>query len=146
PAFGPPSPDWLKGLAQAGHPIGNHTYDHVNVTAKRPEEIQFRFNRAPCLIDGTQPVEGPREDVRLTTAALKARVGVAPAGFRTPGGFPDGLAERPEVQALCREQGFWWVSSKSPRPPLPEAGKRPTRAVLDGIVAAQAAAQPFVYP
>src|SRR5438270_8260303 len=24
---------WLKDLAQAGHPIGNHTYDHVNVKA-----------------------------------------------------------------------------------------------------------------
>src|SRR5438093_7678237 len=22
--------DWLKQLAAAGHPIGNHTYDHVN--------------------------------------------------------------------------------------------------------------------
>src|SRR5438034_6880517 len=27
---------WLKELAQAGHPIGNHTYDHVNVKATRP--------------------------------------------------------------------------------------------------------------
>src|SRR5437588_8832702 len=24
---------WLKDIAQAGHPIGNHTYDHVNVKA-----------------------------------------------------------------------------------------------------------------
>src|SRR4051794_18706883 len=125
--FEQPSADWLKGLAQAGHPIGNHTYDHVNVKAKRPEEVQFRFNRAPWLIDGKKPLEVIRENVRLTTAALKSRVGVAPAGFRTPGGFPDGLADHPEVRALLREQGFWWVSSKYPRHALPEAGKKPTR-------------------
>src|SRR5437773_5241655 len=32
------SVDWLKGLARAGHPVGNHTYDHVNVKATRPED------------------------------------------------------------------------------------------------------------
>src|SRR5262249_39444830 len=37
-----PDVDWLKEIAAAGHPIGNHTYDHVNVTAKRVEDVQFR--------------------------------------------------------------------------------------------------------
>src|SRR3979409_2068358 len=32
------SADWLKDLVLAGHPVGNHTYDHVNVRAKRPED------------------------------------------------------------------------------------------------------------
>src|SRR5439155_12269548 len=36
---------WLKEIAQAGHPVGNHTYDHVNVLATKPEDIQFRFKR-----------------------------------------------------------------------------------------------------
>src|SRR3954453_21133741 len=34
---------WLREIARAGHPVGNHTYDHVNVKATRPDEIQFRF-------------------------------------------------------------------------------------------------------
>src|SRR5215471_17111798 len=85
---------WLKEIAQAGHPIGNHTYDHVNVLATKPEDIQFRFKRSPWLIDGRMPSEVIRENVRLTTAALKTRVGVDAAGFRTPGGFADGLAGR----------------------------------------------------
>src|SRR5436189_6332173 len=25
--------DWLKDIARAGHPVGNHTYDHVNIKA-----------------------------------------------------------------------------------------------------------------
>src|SRR6266850_2099195 len=33
--------EWLKQLAADGHPLGNHTYDHVNLRAMRPEEIQF---------------------------------------------------------------------------------------------------------
>src|SRR5438094_7229583 len=39
--------DWLKQLAADGHPIGNHTYDHVNIRATRAEDIQFRFQRSP---------------------------------------------------------------------------------------------------
>jgi peptidoglycan/xylan/chitin deacetylase (PgdA/CDA1 family) len=137
---------WLKDIARAGHPIGNHTYDHVNVKATRPEDVQFRFRRAPWLIDGREPREVIRENIRLTTAALKTRVGVDPAGFRTPGGFADGLADRPDVRRMLADLGFRWVSSKYPAHPLGEAGREPTRAVLDGIVKAQAEAQPFVYP
>jgi peptidoglycan/xylan/chitin deacetylase (PgdA/CDA1 family) len=137
---------WLKDLVLAGHPVGNHTYDHVNVKARRPQDIQFRFNRAPWLIDGRKPHEVVRENVRLTGAAMKARLGVEAAGFRTPGGFHDGLADRPDVQGMLRELGFRWVSSKYPAHPLGKPGAEPTEAVLEGIVKAQAQAQPFVYP
>jgi hypothetical protein len=64
---------WLKEIAQAGHPIGNHTYDHVNVKATQAEEIQFRFRRAPWLIDGKSSREVIHENIRLTNAALKTR-------------------------------------------------------------------------
>src|SRR5437870_301330 len=33
---------WLRGIVQAGHAVGNHTYDHVNLLAQWPEAIQFR--------------------------------------------------------------------------------------------------------
>src|SRR5262249_25193973 len=137
---------WLKQLAQAGHPVGNHTYDHVNVKATNREDIQFRFRRAPWLIDGKEPKDVLRGNIRLTSAALKARIGVEPAGFRTPGGFPNGLADRPDIQQMLTDHGFTWVSSKYPTHPLNEAGKQPAQAVFDGIVTAQSEAQPFVYP
>jgi Polysaccharide deacetylase len=137
---------WLKDLARDGHPIGNHTYDHVNVLATRPEDIQFRFKRAPWLIEGRSPEQVIVENIKVTTAALKARVGVDPAGFRTPGGFADGLAGRPDVRKWLRDLGFSWVSSKYPAHPMTEPFKEPTEAVLKGIVAAQEQAQPFRYP
>lgn len=137
---------WLKEIAQAGHPIGNHTYDHVNVVAARPEDIQFRFKRSPWLIDGQAPAAVIRENIRLTTAALKMRVGVDPAGFRTPGGFANGLADRPDVQLMLAELGFSWVSSRYPAHPLGEPGSEPTAKIYDGIVGAQSQAQPFAYP
>jgi hypothetical protein len=137
---------WLKEIAQAGHPVGNHTYDHVNVKATKPEDIQFRYRRAPWLIEGKEPKDVISENIRLTTAALKARVGVDPAGFRTPGGFPNGLADRPDVQQMLADLGFTWVSSKYPTHPLNDAGKEPAQAVFEGIVKAQLEAQPFVYP
>lgn len=136
--------DWLKDLAKAGHPIGNHTYDHVNILATKPAELQFRFKRAPWLIEGKEPVEVIRENIRMTTAALKARLGIAPAGFRTPGGFANGLADRPDLQKMLKELGFSWVSSKYSAHPMTAAGKEPTKEVLDAIVKAQA--QPFAYP
>ena len=137
---------WLKDIAQAGHPIGNHTYDHVNVKAVKPQDIQFRFRRAPWLIDGKEPKDVIRENIRLCSAALKARVGVEAAGFRTPGGFANGLADRPDLQQLLADLGFTWVSSKYPAHPMSAAGTEPAPTVFDALVKAQAAAQPFVYP
>src|SRR6516225_1815501 len=34
--------DWLREIVKAGHPMGNHTYDHVNVRATRSQDVQFR--------------------------------------------------------------------------------------------------------
>jgi peptidoglycan/xylan/chitin deacetylase (PgdA/CDA1 family) len=138
--------DWLKEIVQAGHPVGNHTYDHVNVKATRPEDIQYRFTRAPWLIEGKKPAEVIRENIRLTNAALKARIGIEPAGFRTPGGFANGLTDRPDVQQMLRELGFTWVSSQYPAHAGGSLGQEPDAGVLDSIVRAQRQAQPFVYP
>src|SRR5438477_9262203 len=44
--------DWLKEIIREGHSIGSHTYDHVYLLATKPEEIQYRFQRAPWLIAG----------------------------------------------------------------------------------------------
>jgi polysaccharide deacetylase len=142
--------EWLKQLAADGHPIGNHTYDHVNVRATRPEDIQFRFQRSPWLIAGRQPEEVIRENIRLTTAAMDQRLGIAPSGFRTPGGFPSGLAEREDLQKMLLDLGFTWVSSKYPGHKINAAGEgeapaAPSEEVIRSIVDAQAAAQPFQY-
>lgn len=120
---------WLERLAKAGHPLGNHTYDHVNVLAKKPEEIQFRFRRAPWLIEGKTVEQVLEENVRLTSAAIRNRIGIEPSGFRTPGGFASGLSGRPDVQRMLMRQGFRWISSQY-------AGHAPS---LDR-------SQPFIYP
>jgi peptidoglycan/xylan/chitin deacetylase (PgdA/CDA1 family) len=137
---------WLKDLARAGHPVGNHTYDHVNVLATRPQDIQFRFQRCPWLIEGKQPAEVIRENIRLATAALKTRAEITPAGFRTPGGFRNGLADRPDLQQMLLDLGFRWASCKYPSHQMTPAGKEPTEEVYASIVKAQAEAQPFTYP
>jgi hypothetical protein len=138
--------DWLRAIHDDGHPVGNHTYDHVNVKATRPDQIQFRFQRAPWLIEGKTPAQVIADNIGMTSRALKQRLGFAPNGFRTPGGFHNGLHDRPDVQAMLLAQGFTWVSSLYPPHPAGKTGEPPTREVLDGIVEAQAAARPFVYP
>lgn len=141
-----PSVEWLKQIAADGHAIGNHTYDHVNVKATKPEETQFRFQRAPWLIEGLTAREIIDRNIRITTKALKARAGIEVNGFRTPGGFNNGLADKPDVQQMLLDQGFTWVSSKYPAHLYGKAGETPTADVFESIVKAQADAQPFVYP
>ena len=138
--------DWIKGIAAAGHKVGNHTYDHVYVLAKKSEEIQFRFARSPWLMRGKPPAEVIADNIRMTNAALKTRVGIDAAGFRTPGGFTTGLAGREDIQKMLLDLGFKWVSSKYPPHANTKPGERPTASVFDDIVRSQSEAQPFVYP
>lgn len=138
--------DWLKEIVAMGHPVGNHTYDHVNVLATKPEDIQFRFKRAPWLIAGKTPAEVIRQNIADANAALKNRIGIEPAGFRTPGGFADGLNDRPDLQRMLLDLGFKWISSKSPGGVPIEPGKEPTKAVLDAIVKTHPETQPYIYP
>jgi peptidoglycan/xylan/chitin deacetylase (PgdA/CDA1 family) len=137
---------WLRTIVEQGHPIGNHTYDHVNVLAARTEDLQFRFRRAPWLIEGKTPSEVIASNVRLAESALKHRVGIAPVGFRTPGGFASGLAGRADLQTMLRNLGYSWVSSKYPAHPVSNSGgQRPDAWFMAGIIEAQQHAQPFVY-
>jgi peptidoglycan/xylan/chitin deacetylase (PgdA/CDA1 family) len=138
--------DWLKEIIADGHSVGNHTYDHVNVKAATAQEAQFRFRRSPWLVEGQSAADVVRENIRLASAAMQSRLGVAPAGFRTPGGFANGLADRPDLQKMLLELGFKWISAKYPAHPNSKPGEEPTAEVFKGIVKAQDAAQPFVYP
>jgi len=141
-----PNIDWLLEIAELGHPIGNHTYDHINVTAKTANDLQFRFQRAPWLL-GSRPIpEAIRENIRLASSALQSRAKIDVNGFRTPGGFANGLADRPDVQEMLLELGFRWISSKYPAHPSGTPRQTPGDDVYRAIVAAQQAAQPFVYP
>lgn len=137
---------WLKEIAAAGHPVGNHTYDHVNVKAAKPGDVQFRFQRAPWLIRDKPVAEVIADNIATTTLALKERCGIAPAGFRTPGGFNNGLKDRPDLQAMLLKQGFTWCSSLYPAHKSGAPKQQPGDDVYADIVRAQAAAQPFAYP
>lgn len=137
---------WLKQLAADGHPIGNHTYDHINLLAQKLEDLQFRYQRSPWLVKGKTVPEVIEDNIATTTLALKERCGITPNGFRTPGGFNPGLMQRPDLQKLLVKQGFSWVSSLYPAHTCGKPKEEPTEAVYADIVKAQAAAQPFEYP
>ena len=140
-----PDVSWLAELAANGHPIGNHTYDHINVLATRPEDLQFRFQRAPWLLRGMPVADAIRENIRIATEALQSRIKIQPAGFRTPGGFSDGLRQHPAIRNMLRELGYSWVSSLYPPHPTTQPMQEPDDKVLQGILEAQKLAQPFAY-
>jgi hypothetical protein len=130
---------WLQEVVKAGHAVGNHTYDHVYVLAEKPEDVQFRFRRAPWLMMGRTPAQVIVDNVRLCTQAMKERLGIEPNGFRTPGGFAQGLTGRRDVQEMLQAQGFRWVSGKYPRHPID------VRDPAQYLPAALQQGQPFVY-
>lgn len=141
-----PDVDWLQQIIELGHPVGNHTYDHVNVWAKTPQQTQFRFQRSPWLIEGRKVNQILQENIRLTTVAMKERLDITPAGFRTPGGSSRALDGREDLQQLLIDEGFKWVSSKYPPHANTTEGQRPDAKTFQSIVDAQANAQPYVYP
>jgi peptidoglycan/xylan/chitin deacetylase (PgdA/CDA1 family) len=142
--------NWLKEIAAEGHPIGNHTYDHVYLLAQHTSELQFRFQRAPWLIRGREVPDIIRDNILLTNIALKERIGVEANGFRTPGGFATGLHGREDLQQLLLGLGFNWISCIYPAHAgivdLHGTNDPPSQAAFDNILAAQPAAQPFKYP
>lgn len=137
---------WLKDLAAAGHPVGNHTYDHINLMAQKPEELQYRFKRAPWLIRDKTVAQVIEDNIASTTLALKERCGITANGFRTPGGFRDGLKGREDLQKMLVKQGFSWCSALYPAHTCGKPKEEPADAVFEDIVKASAAAQPFAYP
>ena len=137
---------WLKSLAGTGHPVGNHTYDHVNVTATKVEELQYRFQRAPWLLRGKSVPDAIRDNIAMATEAMKTRAGITVDGFRTPGGFADGLRAYPKIRAMLKDLGFSWVSSLYPPHTPATANQEPTEELLANIVAAMPRSQPFTYP
>ncbi len=137
---------WLKEIHELGHPIGNHTYDHVNVWTKNPEEVQFRFKRSPWLIEGRSVPDILQSNIRLTSLAMKERLGFGPDGFRTPGGSYLALDGREDLQQLMLDEGFTWVSSKYPQHAYSKAGEPPTDETFSSIVSAMQQAQPYRYP
>jgi hypothetical protein len=99
------------------------------------------------LIDGKSPADVISGNIRLAETALKRRLGIVPNGFRTPGGFANGLADRPDLQSLLLKMGYTWVSSQYPSHAIADtSGARPDEKVMSGIISAQREAQPFVYP
>jgi hypothetical protein len=138
--------DWIKHLHGDGHPIGNHTYDHINVLANRQHDLQFRFQRAPWLLEGRTVREAIEWNIKLCAEAMRQRLGFESNGFRTPGGFHSGLHGRHDIQKILLDQGYRWISSLYPQHPTTKPGIAPDDGVFKGIVASHALAQPFHYP
>lgn len=109
--FEDPNVDYLKRTVDEGHAVGNHTYTHVSIKARDPAHLAGVYTSCPWRAAGRSAQQIVREEVQMTTAAMEARLGVKPKGFRSPGGFANGLQDAADVREMLREEGFWWVST-----------------------------------
>ena len=121
--------DWLKEIAAAGHPIGNHTYDHVNVLATRAEDIQFRFKRRPVAdrradaAGGDSPRTSGCARWRSKSESVSTRSAFARRAVSPPVSPND-----PTFRRSFLDQGFSWVSCLYPPHPVGEPRQAPTDA------------------
>ena len=135
---------WLEEIIAEGHPIGNHTYDHVNVWSGSPL-CQYRFRRGPWLVHGMTAAEVIRNNIRITDVAMKTRLGIKSEGFRTPGGSHAALDGRPDLQKMLLDLGFTYLTSKTGGFGKVRSEK-PTGDDYAEVVRTQAKMQPYVYP
>src|SRR5690606_38473767 len=105
----------------------------------------FRFRRAHWLVAGKSTAQVLEEEILLTNAALRHRLGLERVrGFRASEEYPDGLKRLPEAEALLKRLGFDWVSTHYPPVAVPPR-RRPTPELMAAIVEAQGRAQPYLY-
>lgn len=138
---------WLEQIIADGHAVGNHTYDHVNLLATRVSDLQFRFQRAPWLLEGRSVAQEIQRNIQLAEQAFSSRLQLKrPQGFRTPGGFHNGLHGREDLQKMLLQLGYTYISSVYPAHLNTRPETRPDEKVFQSIVEAQAKAQPVIYP
>jgi peptidoglycan/xylan/chitin deacetylase (PgdA/CDA1 family) len=106
-----PDIDYLLRARDHGHVFGNHTYSHLFVKARTIPSLQAVYQKQPWRANGRAPLQIIRDEIHQTTLAIRERLGVAPAGLRTPGGFATALHDAPELQQVLLEEGFSWASS-----------------------------------
>jgi polysaccharide deacetylase family protein (PEP-CTERM system associated) len=85
-------PGLLRRIAEAGHEIASHGWDHDRVFTLAPEAF--------------------RVDLRRAHAAIEAAAGVAPRGYRAPSFSID--ARTPWAHRILAEEGYAYSSSVAP--------------------------------
>ena len=141
-----PNIDYLKRMAAEGHAVDNHTYHHVNVKAQDIPRLQPVYANAPWRAAGLNALDCIRREVRQTSAAITEKLGVAPTGFRTPGGFNNGLDDVPAVQELLSDEGMQYASARYYFPVDIEK-KRPSAETLrQAMETSIDTLQPYRYP
>lgn len=136
--------DWLKTILAEGHPLGNHTYDHVRITATKSADVQYRFRRSPWLMADKSPLQAIAENIRLCEMAMQQRLGVKPTAFGAPYAFNAGIADREDLQQVILSLGYEWISSKYNGVELPRQKPQPKH--FQAVAESLANHQPYYYP
>jgi peptidoglycan/xylan/chitin deacetylase (PgdA/CDA1 family) len=103
---------YLRAAVQAGHEIGNHTYSHVNVTAKATQELRGVYGSRSWLVGQRDVRTVICDEIATASVLIREKLGVTPRGFRTPYGFSDGLENEGWFRQFLRANDFAFVSSR----------------------------------
>ena len=107
----------LREILHRGHLVDNHTYSHI-----------------PLL---TEEVDRLDKELAKVNALYAERLNWTSTVLRGPGGYQDGLDERPANQEVILRNGFKWVSCRFDSTDLKNR---------DYVLASPAENVPYVYP
>jgi len=103
----------FKNIIREGHSIGNHTYNHINIKAKRFKQLQTFYIKNQKLLKGFKNVfEVIRYEIEKTNVLIQKKLRVNVIGFRAPYGFENGIKDFPKLQYFLLEKGFKYISSQ----------------------------------
>lgn len=84
--------EFWKKIAERGHAIDSHMYNHDSMLGVSPEEVKFQLTRTKHLIE--------------------TELGTENIGLRGPGGYGSGLNGREDIQRAVLDAGIKWVSTQ----------------------------------
>jgi peptidoglycan-N-acetylglucosamine deacetylase len=77
------NPGLLRRIVREGHTIGNHTYDHANMSNLNPDEMRSELRNTQKAVDDAVGYHHP---MVLMRAAYRTRTSKAPRRWRRFGG------------------------------------------------------------
>ena len=89
--FEDPVEHWID-IAERGHAIDQHTYNHISLPHT--------------------PLETIESEVARTKRLIEDKLGVVNIGLRGPGGYRNGLRERGDIQQILIEAGIKFVTTQ----------------------------------
>lgn len=95
--------------------IGQHTYNHTLLKSVHmtPGDGKPVHGSSPNFFNEGGSLEQIREEIAATQALIRERLGIECQGLTGPWGYYRGLADRPDLLRVLRDNGIRWIRTNA---------------------------------